>query len=412
MRGSLHSSIPTMRYTSHPILLRALLGGFALALLAVSCGKKEEQPTKSEAAITSAASVASVSAPVEAATEKNAEEEEAFVPTEPPPLEIPGGLERDLGVIWEFGVKQLEIPLKNTSDKMWVLWQIDASCSCTSVDGIPGGREIPAHGEWIMDVKIDASRIKPGPFSREIVLVPQKYLPVRMKFKGTVKRFLRITPEERVLSFQRMRDPREKWELAGTIRGIEDAAGKLEIALVEKANSLFNVALQKTKPGEYKVTVSPKGVLPYGDSIGEAIRFKCLAPQGAPDFEMGVKGRVGMTMRFNPSSVALRSKDFDANGIARVTTMIGYDPVARKPRMNSKRVEKLVDNVDWQLFYDNCEFTAPEGVRVRKEFTKYGVRVHLEIPKASLPEKGRLHVQLSAFGHPLTKMSISKSKLK
>ena len=371
------------------------------------CGRKEDGKPGETAVSTAAAVSAAVLAPAEPTEEK---EEERPAPTEPPPLEIPGGLKRDLGVIWEFGVKDLEIPLRNTSDKPWMLQQIDASCSCTTVDGIPGGVEIPAHGEWVMDVKVNGSRIKPGPFSRNIILVPEKYLPVQMTFTGTVKRFLTTSPSDRILAFAGMRDPRKTWELTGAIRGTEDAKGKLEIELVKRENSLFNVSSAKTAPGEYKVTVTPKGVLPYGDSVAEPIRFKSLVPQGAPDFELGVKGRVGMTMRFSPSQILLREKDFDENGVARATTQIGYDPDTQKPKMSSKRVEKVVDHVDWQVFYDNCEFTAPTGVKVRKEFTKYGVRVHLEIPKTVLPEKGRVYVQLFAFGHPLTRYSISKSR--
>jgi hypothetical protein len=324
----------------------------------------------------------------------------------PAPLEIPGGLERDLGPIWEFGMLHFAIPLRNPSDQPWTLATIDASCSCTSVDGIPSGVEIPAHGEWIMQVRVDASRLSVGPFEREIILFPEKYRPVRLKFRGVVKQFVRITPVERVLRFPSINDPREPWEMKAVIKGIEEAKDKLDIELVENPKSWFQVQLTKQSPGVWHLLVKPKGTLPYADSLAEAIRFRCLAPAGLPEFTVGVSGRVGMTMRFEPMRLRVEEKDFDEKGVVRVSSMIGYDPVRLRPKMQRRRIENIVAYVDWKVFYENCSFEAPPGVKVTKEFTKYGVLVNVEAQKSAFDSKKRVEVHLSVFGIPQKKLII------
>ena len=385
----------------------------ALSFSLTSCGKKEAPAAAKKTPVVAAPASATVEGDKEWEDSSEAPDSRPS-PTAPAPLAVLGGFVQEVGEILEGQVKEIVIPLKNTSDEPWMLQEIDASCSCTNVDGIPGGQMMEPHKEWPMRVRIDGSKIAIGEFSREIILSPADYKTVKIQLHGRIKRFVTVQPASHVLKFTGLIDPAQPWETEGQVKGVDDLAGKLKLALAPlAANSCLKVELIELKPGEYQVKVTPSRPLPYISDYSELFRLKVVEPAGYPDIKLQVSGRSGMTLSYSPGLIKLTDSAFDAKGVATCATQLGFDPYAEeagkgiisRARLQAQH-DAFVDNVDWQKLFDALVITAPEKVTVTKTFTRFGVRLDFSVPKSVFATQRLLDIQTSCHGNPFKKIEL------
>ncbi len=356
--------------------------------------------------------------------------------TAPAPIAIDGGLVHDIGELLEGQKKRLQFTIRNTSDKPWRLQEINASCSCTNIDGIPGGIVIPANGSWVMDVRVDAEKIDIGPFEREIILMPLKFAPVRLKLKGEVKRFVQVTPASKTLKFEAVTDGAKPWKTRGLIKGLGDLAGKMRLEVVARDDEEIKTELTETAPGVWQVTCSPLRPLPYTSHYQRKVTLRILNDPGRyPDIALTVSGRVGMTLAFSPGRAMLTDESFDANGNYTFSSQLGFDPnkdnsapaVAepapatskhpaarrRRPpaRTSQAMIDAYVDNVDWDTLFANLKINAPAGVTVKPVFTRFGVRLDITIAKSAFADnKVRLPIEATCHGRRLALIAVSYGK--
>ncbi len=318
-----------------------------------------------------------------------------------PPLEIEGGLVRKVGNLLEGEETRFKITLRSTGSEPWKLQEIVADCSCTNLDGIPGGIMMEPGKDRSMWVKVDASKIAPGNFEKHIYFNPLEYKPVVFKVTGRVEKFFECEPAgQRQMRFEAKGDPGAKWNTSLVIRGIGSAAGNLELAIDEDDKSASPYILSKItkiEDGAWKVEAEPVKILPYSGRFSAPVKIKVIKPEGYPSFAVNVTGKVGVPIVWRRSSVSLEEKDF-VGGVAKLSFQLGFDP-EDKNRKGRTRAMKQAEDVDWKKLFDALEVRMPEGCRYSKVFTRFGVRLDVEIPRSAMPEKGALKIESGCNGN-------------
>lgn len=350
-------------------------------------------------------------------------------PQEVAPLEVVGGLMQEIGDVYEGEHKIITIVLRNTSDEAWKLAAIDASCSCTNIDGIPGGMMMQPHQEWPMQINVDGGKISPGEFVRDITVLPREYKAVRILIHGKVVHFYDTQPRGRQMNFGGINDPAAPWEASILVRGVGDLADKMKLGLPEKENEYVSIALEEQEAGVWKVTASSKHPLPYRDNFSQIILIPVVEPEGYPAIRLEVAGRSAMSLRFTPSTFNIDEEKFEESGVVRFSSQVGFDPDKQRAPSSSRRVsssgkghhhgggraapnkslDAYASNVDWDKFYDAVQLELPSGVTCEKVHTRYGVRFDFTVKKEAFgPEEDIIKVPVTTYGLPLTTLKIQK----
>ena len=324
-------------------------------------------------------------------------------PTEEAPLEIVGGMVHDAGVVLSGAKKELSITLKNTSDKPFWLFSIEADCSCTNVDGIPGGKKFQPGEEWPMRILIDASRIAEGPFEKNVIITPTKFKPVRVKIKGVVEGFVRCAENRaRRINFELIKRPDEKWSGSLNLTGFGSAEKVLELGMPKSENKKIDFKLEKTGEGSWKVTATPKAPLPYSSNYTLSVTFPVLKPENYPPVSVTVAGPVGATLRWESDHKPfLWDKDFDADGNVHIAYQLGHDVNGEfvHTKTAQKHIDGIVSNVDWKRLYDTLEIEEIPDVKITKKFTEQGVRLDVFFNKSVLQSKPRIIIKTGCNGN-------------
>lgn len=412
-----------MRNLLNYLIIPCMLIGLTVALL--SCGKDEPaaDPVSAEE------KPAPVAEPAEAAALPGEQVESwGYLPDdfdadseerEPAPLEIVGGFEQSIGDLFENEKRALTFVLKNTSDTAWRIQTIDANCSCTNIEGIPGGLDLPPHGQWEMLVRVDAEKISAGDFEREIIIRPLKYKQVRLKIRGRVVQYAHTLPVNRILKFNDCSDPTDKWETSAEISGLGGLEGKIKLAVTEKTAQDQDIAcnLEETAPGIWELTCVPKRPLPYNDLYTHTVSVKILNENGRyPDLNFVIRGRIGLTLNYSPRRVKLQPEDFDAEGHAKFAVSLGFDPAADARKAQSLKTaqklaklhDKFVGNVNWKALFANFKVEGlPEGVTATPVFTRFGVRLDVDVARSVFADESKFVIHTSAYGNPFTPIPVN-----
>ena len=324
-------------------------------------------------------------------------------PTEEAPLEIGGGLVQDAGVVLSGAKKHLIIPLKNTSDKPLWLYSIEADCSCTNVDGIPGGQRIMPGEEWPMRIMVDAGRIDDGPFVKNLIVTPTRYKPLRIKIKGVVEGFVRCPESKaRKMKFGQLKSADEQWSVAINLTGFGSAEKILELGMPKVEHKKIDFKLEKTGEGCWRITATPRAPLPYSSNYSTSVNFPVLKPENYPPVVVSVEGAVGATLRWEGDhKVFLKEKDFDEKGNAHIAYQIGHDVNGGfvYPKKAQKRIDGIISKVDWKRLYDTLEIAEVPEVQITKIFTEQGVRMDVVLNKSLLLSKQRVLIKTGCNGN-------------
>lgn len=324
-------------------------------------------------------------------------------PTEDAPLEVVGGLSFDAGVVLSGAKKPMTIPLKNTSKEPFWIYSIEADCSCTNVDGIPGGKKLLPGEEWPMRIIVDAGRISDGPFEKHLLVTPSKYKPIKIAVKGVVEGFVQCEENKaRRIKFPAMKRADETWSASIHLSGCGSAEKILELEMPKDSSPKIAFQLEKTGEGSWKITASPTAPLPYSTNFATTVHFPVVKPENYPPVSVVVEGSVGATLRWEcDHKTFLQDKDFDEAGNVHVACQLGHDvngAFVLSPK-SQKRVDAILDKVDWKVLFDTLEIEPVEGVQISKSFTERGVRLDVVFNKSIFQTKQRILIKTGCNGN-------------
>jgi hypothetical protein len=395
-------------------ILMLLLPVCACMLLLTGCGPAEQE--------SAAAPEKTAAAPEKEMQEAWGEEwgylsEEEMknlpTPTEPPPLEVIGGMEHEVGEMLEGEIKMLALTLKNISDKPWKIQEIDTNCDCTNVDGIPGGLLLSPGQEWKMRVRVDSSRLPVGKFRREIIVVPLRYLPVRIAISGQVQRFASFTPANKRLKFPSMMRPDEKWETVGFISIPEDNE-VLQLKMDDEASGYVTGKLHQVAPRKWEVVVTPARPLPYGRNFSEKKRIAVTGKDGRvyPPLEFTVAGECGVALNFNEILLNFDDMKRGEDGMARCEVYIGFDPYAANFTDKQMRaMQTMLEKVDFEDFKEKVTFKAPDGVQLTVKKERYRVLLEVAVPTRKIENSAEnVVVTAEAYGNKVSELKLRPAK--
>ena len=345
-------------------------------------------------------------------------------PKEPAPLEVVGGLTQEIGDVYEGEHKIITIVLRNTSDEAWKLAAIDASCSCTNIDGLPGGMMMQPHQEWAMRINVDGGKISAGEFVRDLTVMPRDFKPVRIMLRGKVVRFYETQPRTRQMNFGEINDPAAPWEASILVRGLGDLAEKMKLALPEKENEFVSLAVEEQDHGVWKVTATSRNPLPYRTNFSQIVVVPIVEPEGYPPVRLEVAGRSAMSLKFVPATFKIDAGKFEESGVVRFSSQVGFDPEKQRSssplaasgkrhhggsgRMNNKMQDAYASNVDWEKFHDAVQLELPAGVTCEKVNTRFGVRFDFTVERAAFADGDEFKIPVTAYGQPLATLRVQK----
>lgn len=167
-----------------------------------------------------------------------------------------------LGTITDFAKRDIRITLRNVHSEPLHIERIRVTCSCLVM-----GSEIPAtllkpQEEISFATKLDAAEIKPGPFSR-MVLVEVKGRDISLVYiSGTVQPMLRFTPG-RGLALGAFAGRDVSWERSVMIESTFPADQAISLQPPAE-DELFSYELLSENPQVCKLNIRPKLPLPVG----------------------------------------------------------------------------------------------------------------------------------------------------
>lgn len=385
----------------------AFLGIFIVAFMLISCdGKKEPEPQQQP----------EVAQHSHTETGWGYEDENNPLPPSdiPSPIIAVDGKDIQLGRVYFGDIRVLWVKLKNTGDKPVKLQSIDASCSCTNVDGIPGGRIFAPGEEWKMAVRLDSARLPLGKFTREVILNANGYAPYRIYFSGENRELCKILPFGSKIRIAGSNDPSASWKEVVQIDGADSEwQGKVVLVPRERKESDYLQANATRLPdGKWQVEISPRRPLPWTDSFSEEVRLQVLEPADAPDIRLKISGRSGTSVNFSPRSFEIPA-EAAPEGDFTFTAEIGYDPYEDNGEMNEfKQMEmrRYAEKVDWRAVHKSFKLPVPEGMSVTMQPLRFGVRVTIRGKNSMIPEGKGVTLTAEAQGSPMAKLVLRRKK--
>ncbi|GEM_PF-6132191 len=337
-------------------------------------------------------------------------------PTTLPPLAVEGGDPIEVGEILEGKKKIIQIALKNTSEtERWKIQDIDASCSCTNIDGIPGGKYLDPGEIWKMDVRIDGGKISPGEFVREIRIMPLEYRSVVLHLHGTIRRYFRTIPENNAFNFGELKSPEQPWSAVIDIYGVDASKDILKLGDMPEHKDVL-LTKEEISPGQWTITATPKRPLYYTSKYSAGFEIPVVEPANFPPIPIRLNGVVGMTLSFYPSALALPAEFLDENKPLELSTQLGFDPaeivnddirtLAGKQRQ--KMQDAFMSKIDWKTLMEKMEIQCPPGVMAEKVWTRYGIRLDLKVLANAFAEDEVISVKTFAYDHELATFKLKK----
>lgn len=167
-----------------------------------------------------------------------------------------------LGTIMDFAKRDIRITLRNVHSEPLQIERIRVTCTCLTLAPEPPAGLLKPQEEISFTAKLDAAEIKPGPFSR-MVLVEVKGRDITLVYiNGTVQPMLTFTPGQ-ALALGTFAGKDVPWERS--IKITSAFSEKQNVLLQAPAeDDLFSYELHSDNPQVFSLSIRPKLPLPIG----------------------------------------------------------------------------------------------------------------------------------------------------
>ncbi|MGI5924385.1 MAG: DUF1573 domain-containing protein [Lentisphaeria bacterium] len=192
----------------------------------------------------------------------NASATQDIVISEPDLFQVMNPAALQLGNIMDFAKRDIKITLRNVHSAPLHIERIRVTCSCLAIESEVTATLLKPQEEISFIAKLDAAEIKPGPFSRMVLVEVKGHDIILVYINGTVQPMLRFAPGQ-VLNLGTFAGRDVPWERSITITSTFPAEQTL-LLQPPTEDELFNYELLSESPQVFKLSIRPKLPLPIG----------------------------------------------------------------------------------------------------------------------------------------------------
>jgi hypothetical protein len=386
------------------LLQRLFLAGLASTLLVLpSCEKGEK---KAEAQPVQSAQV-QPEQPVQAEPEKPAAPKKAPVSFDYTDEEL------DVGQIFEYETKTVNVKMKNESDKDIVVASISPTCNCTSVATFHTNEILPAGATMDIAFNVIAHKIPAGEFHRNVLIDFDDFEATKILYRGEVLAAAIVRPSAEI-NLGLLTSSTQPWEREVEIAGAVNLPEEL-VFPEHLEHKYFNLDISRYEKNNYTLKLTPRAPLPYGRKFKEKIKISPARPLGIRPLEITIEAHVGEKVTFTPQILNFKPLLLKAKGSLTAGAAFGlvpgykYEPPeeayrSRKEQLRAFRtqqpsstitLEEVMTNIDWGVLMEQLEFKTPKHVTVEKIRHPGGIELKVTVT----PEAFALSKNLKIIPH-------------
>jgi hypothetical protein len=360
-----------------------------LALFLASCGKSPEQPeAKPAQQVAPAAPVAEPAAP--------AEPQESAPQTPPVSFDYEGE-ELEVGGLFEYETKTVNVKMKNESGQDLVINSISPTCNCTSVVTFHTAETLPAGATLDIAFNVIAHKIPIGEFHRNVLVDLEGFEAIKIFYHGEVYAAAIIRPTSEI-NLGLLTSSTQPWERELEIAGAVNLPE--ELVFPEHINhKYFNLDISRYEKNNYTLKLTPRAPLPYGRKFKEKVKITPARPLGIKPLELTILAHVGEKVTFTPQDLNFKPLLLQKQGSLTAGAAFGlvpgykYEPPeeaykSRKEQLRAIRtqqpsstitLEEVMTNIDWNVLMEQLEFEVPEHVTVEKIRHSGGIELKVTV---------------------------------
>ena len=321
--------------------------------------------------------------------------------------------ELDVGQIFEYETKTVNVKMKNESDKDIVVASISPTCNCTSVVTFHTNEILPAGATMDITFNVIAHKIPAGEFHRNVLIDFDGFEATKIFYRGQVLSAAIVRPSAEI-NLGLLTSSTQPWEREMEIAGAVNLPEEL-IFPEHLEHKYFNIDISRYDKNNFTLKLTPRGPLPYGRKFKEKIKITPARPLGIRPLELTVEAHVGEKVTFTPQLLNFKPLLLKMKGSLTAGAAFGlvpgykYEPPeevyrSRREQLRAFRtqqpsstitLEEVMTNIDWGVLMEQLEFNTPEHVTVEKIRHPGGIELKVTVT----PEAFALSKNLKIIPH-------------
>lgn len=327
----------------------------------------------------------------------------------PPPLELVGGEDINLGTVYKLTQVPFFITVRNTSDQPLAYERIVVNCNCTHTY-IPPTGEIPPGADFKIPMRLNATLLREKhAFTRIFRFEFKEYRPFNVNFHGELSREMYATPADKPeqvfltsVNFGQIENTYDDFTFAVDIKGQFGKGQTIDLDQPEIANRKFQATLEKVSDTHWRVTLKPVLPLQFGVNADNLI-IPVKQPSPGTFISLPLNMLVGTMV--DPSADDIYIDPLTEKGIVKKTfalTRIAFRDRATMAALflGKKNPYNFTPKI---LQASEVQLPKVDGIEFSLEQGKGGVYVHCLIARNKLPATGGL---AASFGVPGSKPAL------
>ena len=359
-----------------------------LACLLVSCGEKERKG-ESSAVSPKTASVSSVPAQT---------------------LQFSFGDVLDLGKVFEMEHREGSFSVKNVSGKVQRIKSVEPTCECLTLTKPFEPLELKPGESFEVAFEMNAATVELDSFLRNFMILTAEGQKFQARVGGYIVRPMTVVPSSRVAGLELLKDPAEQWSCSFVLKKNPDLEGPLVLKEELQCASHLSAVMEAQGDDTYKVTVTPKGTLPYVRNFSERVRVLILQPEEAGFLDLTIQAQVGEAVNFAPDSWKIVRSKLEEAGQFTEHFAYGEVPGLQEEKNDGVRdlrnmmkksllrqhnavpLKFVKENHDWDDLFAHLEYEVPAGVTLEKIRHPQGIELKVTVTKEAFAETSSVQV--------------------
>ena len=315
-----------------------------------------------------------------------------------------------MGYVYSREMKHGEFTVTNTGTISETIKMVEPTCNCITLD--EQYRDVVLQPGEVLKIgfTMDASTVKNDEFGRDILISSLYSEPLVARVGGRIIRPMQVLPSDRV-DLGKFKDPATPWKQVFQLQSNPELSEP--VVLGEPVESPYlNIQLEDQGAGNYEVTITPKGTMPYNRSFHPFAAIPIVKPAGARDVVMVLEMQVGEAVNFAPDQWRMKKSILEKAGSLTERFVYGEVPGIQEERKkgdsatdlknmmkgsflkqhNAVPLKFVKENHDWDDLFDHMEFQVPEGVTLNKIRHPQGIELQITVTPQAFEQTNEVQI--------------------